>query len=316
MRIVNRIGQALGHDIAQRRNQSSIRRIAIHNCASPPNQQNRNTASHENWWRTQASMGAPNAVGGYHELLHLDTNGNVVCEINYEPTQVSFGVGGQNQDTYNICVSGNYVNNPFDGALRAAMLERVRHNMGRFGVPIERVLGHNEFPNQSTSCPGFNMRTFRADLNAPTASNNMHRVTARTGGFMTAQDARNNRDRRTWVEVGNYHIFTSHGTGAAKMINVTTNPNVAGSWINPNTSAQTTPNTPSAPNTNAGRRVELRSVPLFASSNGNQVGTRTGAHWIWSNQVVNGRIRITNQANRVGVANQVTGWVRVSDLPN
>lgn len=34
---------------------------------------------------------------------------------------------------------------------------------------------------------------------------------------------------------------------------------------------------------------------------------------MWSNEVVNGRIRITNKTSNVGVSGQVTGWIDVED---
>ena len=62
------------------------------------------------------------------------------------------------------------------------------------------------------------------------SSSNMHRVTSRTGGFINAADARDNRNRRTWVQPGNYHVFNR----ALGMINVTERQGQPGSWINPN----------------------------------------------------------------------------------
>ena len=81
MRIIDRTGEALGRNIARTRSVNDIRRIAIHHSATTSG----TTAIFENWWRTQASMGAPNAVGGYHEVILL--NGDL--ELNYLPTKVS-----------------------------------------------------------------------------------------------------------------------------------------------------------------------------------------------------------------------------------
>lgn len=192
-----------------------------------------------------------------------------------------------------------------------------------------QIRRHSEFMN--TACSGFTLAQARQwVVNArqvttppPTNNNNsnnanMHRVATRTGGFRTAADARANNNRANWVEPGNYHIFTTNGTGNNRMINVTTRQGTAGSWINPNTSTASTPTpqpTPSTNNTSAGRRLELRNVDMFANAT---IKTRAriinGTFFIWSNQVKNGRIRITNQANRVGVNGQVTGWIRTSDI--
>lgn len=60
--------------------------------------------------------------------------------------------------------------------------------------------------------------------------------------------------------------------------------------------------------------VELNKVNIYSSSTAKSGSYRTGKYYIWSNEIVNGRIRITNAANRVGVAGQVTGWVNISDI--
>ncbi len=45
--------------------------------------------------------------------------------------------------------------------------ERSRYWMERLGLNAKDVKGHNEFPNQSTNCPGDNMNNVRARLNKP-----------------------------------------------------------------------------------------------------------------------------------------------------
>ena len=42
-------------------------------------------------------------------------------------------------------------------------------------------------------------------------------------------------------------------------------------------------------------------------------GTASGTYYVWSAEPADGRVRITNQAERVGQAGQVTGWISVSD---
>jgi len=233
MRIIDRTGQSLGRTIARTRSINDIRRIAIHHSATTSG----TTAIFENFWRTQASMGAPNAIGGYHEVILL--NGDL--EINYFPTQISHGVGGHNGDTYNICVVGDFTRSQLGGVQLQVLLDRIRFNVNRFpNVNFDRVLGHREFPNQSTNCPPFNMSNIRnqaraTDQRPPTPdppnlnNNETFIVTQATDGFNTAADAANNRNRRTTVQPGTYHVFNrSQG-----MINVTRTRGVPGSWINP-----------------------------------------------------------------------------------
>ena len=65
----------------------------------------------------------------------------------------------------------------------------------------------------------------------------------------------------------------------------------------------------------AGRQVTLDNTPLYVSSTAkNKASTKTGIFYMWSSEVVNGRIRITNKISNVGVPGQVTGWVDVKDI--
>jgi len=264
MRIIDRRKIALGHNHARIRNVNDIRRIGIHHSVTPAGH---TTANFENWWRNpQSGMGIP-AVGGYHEVI-LE-NGDL--ELNFDPNRIAHGVASQNADSYHICVVGNFRVNgaqPTAAQMRT-LVERIRFNVNRFAhVTVDRVLGHNEFPgNASNTCPGQNMNNVRnlarqgitPESNQPVAPpansappNKMHRVTSRTGGFMTATDAGANRNRRTWVEPGDYHIFNRSGN----MINVTRTPGVPGSWINPNETTTQAPMSPQ-PAIRVGSRVRV-----------------------------------------------------------
>lgn len=82
----------------------------------------------------------------------------------------------------------------------------------------------------------------------------------------------------------------------------------------------TAPKEESAPSTDeavaikAGTALKLSKTPLFRSSTAKTAsGYKTGTFYIWSDEVVKGRVRITNSKNRVGVAGQVTGWIDVAE---
>jgi len=65
----------------------------------------------------------------------------------------------------------------------------------------------------------------------------------------------------------------------------------------------------------SGQKLTLNKVKLYSSSNaGKESGTVTGTYYIWSKEIINNRVRITNAANRVGVSGQITGFVNVSDI--
>ena len=88
-----------------------------------------------------------------------------------------------------------------------------------------------------------------------------------------------------------------------------------------NTSASTTTTTKPTTTTTtktygkAGDQVKLSNTNVFGSSSAkNATSKKTGTFYIWSNEVVNNRIRITNTKERVGQANQVTGWINIDDI--
>ena len=64
----------------------------------------------------------------------------------------------------------------------------------------------------------------------------------------------------------------------------------------------------------AGAELHLQRVPLYVSSTAvSAAGTASGTYYVWSAEPADGRVRITNAADRVGQAGQVTGWISVSD---
>ena len=64
----------------------------------------------------------------------------------------------------------------------------------------------------------------------------------------------------------------------------------------------------------AGAALHLQRVPLYVSSTAvSAAGTVSGTYYVWSAEPADGRVRITNAADRVGQAGQVTGWISVTD---
>lgn len=64
----------------------------------------------------------------------------------------------------------------------------------------------------------------------------------------------------------------------------------------------------------AGAELHLQRVSLYVSSTATSAaGTVSGTYYVWSAEPADGRVRITNQADRVGQAGQVTGWISVTD---
>ena len=232
MRLIDLTRQSMGWDNPfQTRTMNQITTIGIHHSATDIGSQ----MIFENHWR---NLGWRN--GGYHEIILR--NGDV--EICYVPTIVTNGVGGHNTNSFHIAAVGN---SNFTEAQERSLIERIRFNMNRFQIPIERVLGHNEFPNtpqfnhRANICPGRNMNTLRSHLRLPSHeapslppnhtpnTGDTFIITQATGGFFTAADALAGRNQRTTVQPGNYHVFNRF----QGMINVTTRQGIPGSWINP-----------------------------------------------------------------------------------
>lgn len=97
---------------------------------------------------------------------------------------------------------------------------------------------------------------------------------------------------------------------------------VGGSWKNADTSTTkpTASSSASATATSekssivAGSKLTLSNVALYATSSAKtKASTKSGTFYVWSNDVVNNRIRITNSTANVGKTGQVTGWIAVSD---
>lgn len=81
-----------------------------------------------------------------------------------------------------------------------------------------------------------------------------------------------------------------------------------------NTSTSSTSSSVPTSSLKAGDKLALNSHIMYSSATATTGTKKTGTYYVWSNEVINGRIRITNSQNRVGVSGQVSGWVNVSDF--
>ena len=77
------------------------------------------------------------------------------------------------------------------------------------------------------------------------------------------------------------------------------------------------PSTPAVTTLSAGTKLTLKNVALYASSGAaTKAATRSGTYYVWSKDVINNRIRITNSTANVGKSGQVTGWISYADAKN
>lgn len=138
---------------ASKRREDQIRKIGVHYSGTKSG----NALIFARHHTTPRPNGLGWSTSGYNEVILL--NGDV--EICYDPNVITNGVLGHNPTTYNICYVGDGLPN---AAQRKTLEERVRFNMQRLKLKASDVLGHREFPNQSTACPGLSMTLFRAEL--------------------------------------------------------------------------------------------------------------------------------------------------------
>ena len=212
---------SIGINTPVERNLSTIDRIVVHHTVSG-NMPTINNVN--NWW-----IGNGWSRAGYHLLIRNDGSIWQLVPI-HAP---SWGAGAQaNPRSIHISLAGNFTssNLPSTAArdsfawlanqlLNTSALSNLRQDA--------HITRHSDW--MATACSGFTTVQFRQWIINERKSTEQFQITVRTGGFLTAADAAANRDRRTWVEPGTYHVF-SRSQG---MINVTTSQGTPGSWINP-----------------------------------------------------------------------------------
>jgi len=281
------------------RNPNQIKRIGIHNTGvDRSNIDCRESLNrHRLHWR---SLGWTNC--GYHEIIARD--GRVF--ILHNPNHVANGVGDHNNDSYHIAVEG--LGNNVTAAQRRVLLERIKAALSEFNIPLESVLGHNEFANtprfdhRSNSCPNMNMATVRNDVKSlltPSLPRKDFTLTNPVRGFVTADDAKNNRNPRTDLAPGDYWVFRKHDG----MYNITLTHGQPGSWMNP---------AHDRPATNQPKIIRIGSLVRI-----NQ-GARTWATgqaipaWVIGRQYPVTALR--NNNTEVLLGNGINSWVRVADI--
>ncbi len=87
---------------------------------------------------------------GYHFYVKPD---GTIYQTNRAET-ISFQVSQNNDYSVGVCVSGDFTYAPPPDIQVDAAARLVAWLMQEFSVPEQNVLGHKEFPNNDTSCPG------------------------------------------------------------------------------------------------------------------------------------------------------------------
>ena len=120
----------------------SITHLAIHHSAAPANVAPSSIAAYH------VSQDWPGI--GYHFLVEAD---GTIYQVNRLET-IAYNVYNNNHYLVGICTAGNF-NDVIPTPLQIQRLgELVAWLMQELNIPIERVLGHKEFPKTATECPG------------------------------------------------------------------------------------------------------------------------------------------------------------------
>ena len=66
----------------------------------------------------------------------------------------------------------------------------------------------------------------------------------------------------------------------------------------------------------AGEQVQLELCPVYARHTSVKPSLKkSGTFYLWDDKIVNHRIRVTNDKNKVGIIGYITGWVEISNIP-
>ena len=123
---------------------------------------------------------------------------------------------------------------------------------------------------------------------------------------------------------GTYYIYSSEVvnnkiriTNSASNVGRTPIGNYVTGWVDVSAVKGTATSAPVKKTLTAGTKVTLSNATLYSSATATSGGKKSGTYYIYSSEVVNNKIRITNSASNVGrtpIGNYVTGWVKTSEI--
>jgi hypothetical protein len=125
------------------RSLDKITHIALHHSAAPANVTAERIA--------QYHVGKDWPGMGYHFYVQPD---GIIYQCNRLET-ISYNVYKQNHYLVGISIAGNFVNGAIPTPKQMEQVGRlVAWLMQKLNVPLQNVMGHKEFPENATTCPG------------------------------------------------------------------------------------------------------------------------------------------------------------------
>lgn len=154
MKIIDKRNKLRKHPTKRyaRRSRNQIKYIAIHHSASISGSAEAFADYHVN------NLGWPGI--GYHYVIAKDGTISHCHDVEV----ISYHVGNSNRDAIGICMIGDFTKEKPTPAQYQAALKLTKMLMSELNISSRNVLGHREFPNNSTSCPVIDMNQFRNDL--------------------------------------------------------------------------------------------------------------------------------------------------------
>lgn len=96
---------------------------------------------------------------GYHTVI----KGNQIFQTN-DLLTFSYHTSSNNHYTVSVSVSGDLSKRRLTNDERDCLYATVLTYMDVFNIPVENVLGHNEYPGNNTACPCIDMNQLRQDV--------------------------------------------------------------------------------------------------------------------------------------------------------
>jgi hypothetical protein len=104
-----------------------------------------------------------NTLKWAHIGYHMVIKGDQVYQTN-DLLTFSYHTSSNNHYTVSVSVSGDLSKRALTDAERNNLYAVILTYMDLFNIPVDHVLGHNEYPGQNTACPCISMERVRDDL--------------------------------------------------------------------------------------------------------------------------------------------------------
>ncbi|OXM83957.1 peptidoglycan recognition protein family protein [Paenibacillus rigui] len=104
-----------------------------------------------------------NTLGWAHIGYHFVIKGDQAYQTN-DLSTFSYHTSSNNSYTVSVSISGDLSKRPLSEVERNNLYAVILTYMSLFNIPVENVLGHNEYPSNNTSCPCIDMVQVRNDI--------------------------------------------------------------------------------------------------------------------------------------------------------